>query len=140
MNKKQGREIKRQKGVMNVFLNGIVKKSKCMVDSKNNAHHPLYLLPDHCVPSGMCKRMGGGTVVIKDKFSQDLFVEGIEEDVRIIKEQVEFAIDEIVELKTYLQSCVDVYNDFSWEEVEKMSPSIQECWKVGCKFDEGEGV
>lgn len=135
MDKKQKREIKRQKGVMNVFLDGIIKKARGMVDGKNNAHQPLYLLPDHCVPSGMCKRMGGGNVVIKDKSSQDLFVESIEDDVRIIKEQVEFAIDEIVELKTHLQACIDVYNDFSWEEVEKMSPSIQGCWKVGRKFD-----
>lgn len=132
---KQSREVRRQKGVMNVFLNGIVTKVKSMVDGKNNSYHPVYLLPDHCVPSGMCKRLGGSKeVVIKDKSTQEYFLESIEKDVDIIREQVEFAIEDIAEMKTSLQSCVDVYNDFTWEEVEKMAPSIQECWKVGNKI------
>lgn len=33
-------------------------------------------------------------------------------------------------------ACLSVFSDFTWDEVSKMAPSIQEAWKAGKEFDQ----
>ena len=107
------RKMKREKCVMRVFIDGIRKQLKGMCDDKNNAHHNVGLLPDYCIPTGMQKFYGGGKVVIKDLYSQELFSESINSNLDIIEEQINYAIDEIYELKATPVQKVDTYGTFT---------------------------
>ena len=113
MNKETKRKMKREKGVVKVFIDGIRKQVKGMCDGKNNAHHSVSLLPEYCIPFGMQKFYGGGMVVIKDLYSQGLFSEGINNSLDIIEEQINHAIDEIYELKAIPEQKVDTYGTFT---------------------------
>lgn len=99
MDKNTKRKMKQEIGVFKVITDGLRKKFKNFTVDKNNSHHPVYLLPDHCVPSGMSKRMGGGRVVIKDLSMCELLLESVEKDIDLIQEQLTFAIEDIYRLE-----------------------------------------
>ena len=29
------------------------------------------------------------------------------------------------------QACIDIFNDYSWEEMEPFSPALVKAWKIG---------
>lgn len=138
MNKSVERDKRKEKGVVKYYTKNILKGMDSLTSDRNNGHHSVGLLPDCCVPAGMQKRFGGGTVIIKDLSAVELIKYYISRDVEIIQEQIEYAIDEIYDLKNAAEACKSVFKDYSEEEVKQLPPSVQFCWKEGQKLMENE--
>lgn len=120
--------VRRRKGVMKVFLDGVKTKVSNFTSPKNNGHHLTFQLPDGLIPSGMQKHWGPKEVVIKDlKMMKDI-EDSISKDIDIVQEQVNYAIEDLCELESLM---VNVYNDFSEEEVLKQPMSIVNLWYKG---------
>ncbi|UZV41185.1 hypothetical protein vBVpaMR16F_119 [Vibrio phage vB_VpaM_R16F] len=120
--------VRRRKGVMKIFLDGVKTKVSNFTSPKNNGHHLTFQLPDGLIPSGMQKHYGKHRVVIKDLEMMQYVEESINKDLDIVKEQVNYAIEDLCELENLV---VSVYKDFSEEEVMKESLSIRNLWYKG---------
>ena len=125
MNKQEMRKMKREKGVLKVMFDSIRKQVKGMCDDRNNAHHNGHLIPEYCRPSGM---HGWSKVVIKDKYVQDLYVEGIENTLDILAEQFDFAIEDVYNLEEKVKALTeenkpqdaDTHGTFANKQQEKL--------------------